>query len=122
MRIQAGKRRFLSLAALMFLALMLSFSNFDLQVVKAQRKRTTPQRSAQPKPTPKPRTALEKMGAPPPVPTLKQKPVQELNPDDVVKVDTTEVMFPVTVRDANGNLVNNLTRKDRKSTRLNSSH
>ena len=112
MRIQAGKRRFLSLAALMFLALILSFSNFDLQVVEAQRKRTTPQRSAQPKPTPKPRTALEKMGAPPPVPTLKQKPVQELNPDDVVKVDTTEVMFPVTVRDANGNLVNNLTRND----------
>jgi hypothetical protein len=52
------------------------------------------------------------MDAPPPVPTLKQKPVQELNPDDVVKVDTTEVMFPVTVRDGNGNLVNNLTRND----------
>ena len=112
MRVQAGKTRFLSLAALMFLTLLLSLVSFDVQVVDAQKKRTAPQRAAQPKPTPKPRTALEQMGAPPPVPTLKQKPVQELNPDDVVKVDTTEVMFPVTVRDASGVLVNNLTRSD----------
>jgi len=112
MRVQASKTRYLSFAGLLCMALVLSTFYFDVQIVEAQRKRTTPQRSAQPKPTPKPRTALEKMGAPPPVPTLKQKPVQELNPDDVVKVDTTEVMFPVTVRDANGNLVNNLTRND----------
>jgi Ca-activated chloride channel homolog len=109
MKLQAGKTRPL---ALLFLLVAVSLSLLDLQTVDAQKKRTTPQRAAQPKPTPKPRTALEQMDAPPPVPTLKQKPVQELNPDDVVKVDTTEVMFPVTVRDANGQLVNNLTRND----------
>ena len=109
MRSQAGKSRPLFL---LFLIVAVSVSLLDLQIVDAQKKRTTPQRAAQAKPTPKPRTALEQMDAPPPVPTLKQKPVQELNPDDVVKVDTTEVMFPVTVRDENGNLVNNLTCND----------
>ncbi|HZI60360.1 MAG TPA: VWA domain-containing protein [Pyrinomonadaceae bacterium] len=109
MKLQAGKTRPL---ALLFLFIAVVVSLLDLQIVDAQRKRTTPQRAAEPKPTPKHRTALEQMGAPPPVPKLKEKPVQELNPDDVVKVDTTEVMFPVTVRDANGSLVNNLTRND----------
>ena len=52
------------------------------------------------------------MGAPPPVPTLKKQPEQEVSPGDVVSVDTTEVMFPVTVRDSNGRLVNDLTRND----------
>jgi VWFA-related protein len=52
------------------------------------------------------------MGAPPPVPSLKKPPEQEVSPGDVVSVDTTEVMFPVTVRDSNGRLVNELTRND----------
>ena len=52
------------------------------------------------------------MGAPPPVPSLKKQPEQEVSPGDVVSVDTTEVMFPVTVRDSNGRLVNDLTRTD----------
>jgi len=52
------------------------------------------------------------MGAPPPVPSLKKQPEQEVSPGDVVSVDTTEVMFPVTVRDADGRLVNDLTRND----------
>jgi len=52
------------------------------------------------------------MGAPPAVPTLKKPPEQEINPGDVVKVETTEVMFPVTVRDAEGHLINDLTRND----------
>jgi len=54
------------------------------------------------------------MGAPPPVPSLKKQPEKEpeLSPGDVVSVDTTEVMFPVTVRDSNGRLVNDLTRTD----------
>ena len=54
------------------------------------------------------------MGAPPPVPSLKKPPEQEVSPGDVVLVDTTEVMFPVTVRDSNGRLVSNLTRTDFK--------
>ena len=82
-------------------------------VASAQRKgqrRTT----AQPKPvaTPKPKSALESLGPPPPVPTLKKQPEQEVSPGDVVSVDTTEVMFPVTVRDSNGRLVSDLTRND----------
>ena len=52
------------------------------------------------------------MGPPPPVPTLKKAPEPEINPGDVVSVDTTEVMFPVTVRDSQGRLVNDLTRND----------
>lgn len=52
------------------------------------------------------------MGAPPPVPTLKKPTEQEISPGDVVSVDTTEVMFPVTVRDSNGRFVSDLTRND----------
>ncbi len=39
-------------------------------------------------------------------------PDQEIDPGDVIKVDTTEVLLPVTVRDHNGRLVAGLTRKD----------
>jgi Ca-activated chloride channel family protein len=82
-------------------------------VATAQRKG---QRGTTPKPkptaTPAPQTSLETMGAPPAVPTLKKQPEQEVSPGDVVSVDTTEVMFPVTVRDFNGRLVNDLTRND----------
>jgi Ca-activated chloride channel homolog len=84
--------------------------------VTAQRKTQGPQ-------TPKPKTpakqtppreptSIETMGAPPPVPSLKKPPEQEVSPGDIVSVDTTEVMFPVTVRGANGELINNLTRTD----------
>jgi Ca-activated chloride channel family protein len=37
---------------------------------------------------------------------------QEIDPDDVISVNTTEVLLPVTVRDQAGQLVTNLTRKD----------
>jgi len=37
---------------------------------------------------------------------------QEIDPDDVISVNTTEVFLPVTVRDNAGFLVSNLTRKD----------
>src|ERR1044072_8852977 len=81
---------------------------------------TGQRRSQQPKPKPaaksataqKPKSELEKMGPPPPVPTLKKQPEQEVSPGDVVSVDTTEVMFPVTVRDSQGRLINDLTRND----------
>src|ERR1041385_7042048 len=82
-------------------------------VASGQRKgqrRTASQ--AKPAATPTPKTALESMGTPPPVPSLKKQPEQEVSPGDVVSVDTTEVMFPVTVRDSNGRLVNDLTRND----------
>ena len=109
MKWQAGKTRLLML---LFLLVAVSLSLLDLQIVDAQKKRTTPQRASQAKPTPKPRTALEQMDAPPPVPALKKQPEQEVSPGDVVSVDTTEVMFPVTVRDDSGRLINDLTRND----------
>ena len=52
------------------------------------------------------------MGPPPPVPSLKKPPEQEVTPGDVISVDTTEVMFPVTVRDESGRLISDLTRND----------
>ena len=81
---------------------------------KTQQQRTTPKPKSTAKPaTPqKPQSALEAMGAPPPVPTLKKQPEQEVSPGDVVSVDTTEIMFPVTVRDTSGRLINDLTRND----------
>jgi len=111
MKRQAGKTRPL---VLLFLAVAVTVALLDLQIVEAQRKRPAPQGASQakPKPSPKPRTALEEMGAPPPVPTLKKQPEQDVSEGDVVSVDTTEVMFPVTVRDSSGRLVNNLTRDD----------
>lgn len=48
---------------------------------------------------------------PTPTPPPKQD-EQEIDPDDVISVNTTEVLLPVTVRDGAGLLVSNLTRKD----------
>ena len=62
-----------------------------------------------PTPTPSRRDAL---GEPPPAPVLREKKAQEVNPGDVIAVDTSEVMLPVTVRDASGHLVRDLTRQD----------
>jgi VWFA-related protein len=67
--------------------------------------------NAQASPTPTP-SALETLGAPPPVPKLKEKPAPEIAPGEVISVQTTEVLLPVTVRDYSGHLVNDLTRKD----------
>jgi VWFA-related protein len=49
--------------------------------------------------------------SPTPTPSPKQD-EQEIDPDDVISVNTTEILLPVTVRDASGALVSNLTRKD----------
>ena len=82
-------------------------------VASAQRKsqrRSAPQ--TKPATKPAPQSPFDKLGPPPPVPTLKKPPEQEVSPGDVVSVDTTEVMFPVTVRDSNGRLISELTRND----------
>ena len=65
----------------------------------------------QPVPTPTP-SLLDSIGEPPPMPTPSPKPQQEITPGDVISVNTTEVMLPVTVRDSTGRLVNELTRQD----------
>src|ERR1700742_4995456 len=85
-----------------------------LYVAHAQRKtqQPKPKSTAKTQTPQKPQSELDKIGPPPPVPTLKKQPEQEITPGDVVSVDTTEVMFPVTVRNGDGSLVSDLTRND----------
>ena len=64
------------------------------------------------KPSPTPQSNLQRLGAPPPAPVLQKRTEQEVGPSEVISVETTEVMLPVTVRDANGRLVSDLTRED----------
>lgn len=54
-------------------------------------------------------SAQSKLPTPTPAPKQDE---QEIDPDDVISVNTTEVLLPVTVRDGAGMLVSNLTRKD----------
>ncbi len=76
--------------------------------VRPQRTKSTA--SATPTPTP---SAVDRLGeAPPPMRLRPPKSDLEVNPGDVIKVETTEVMLPVTVRDPSGNLVADLTRND----------
>lgn len=53
--------------------------------------------------------AQDPQGPPPPIPKLKPK-AQVIDPDDVIRVTTTEVLLPVTVRGNTGQLVPDLTR------------
>ncbi len=82
----------------------------------AQKRKPRPAATQRPKapapkatPTPNP---LDALGEPPPWPTPSPKVDREVNPGDVISVETTEVMLPVSVRDAGGRLVTELTRKD----------
>lgn len=52
------------------------------------------------------------MGPPPAAPVLGKKTDQEITPGEVISVDTSEVMLPVTVRDADGRLISDLRRDD----------
>lgn len=56
--------------------------------------------------------ALAQSASPTPAPTPPTPNDQEIDPEDVISVNTTEIMLPVTVRNAAGLLVSNLTRKD----------
>ncbi len=63
------------------------------------------------------RASTQDLPPPPPLPKPSATPPardvdQELDPEDVISVNTTEIMLPVTVRDRTGRLVPNLTRKD----------
>jgi VWFA-related protein len=53
--------------------------------------------------------AQSKSSTPTPSPNQNE---QEIDPEDVISVNTTEILLPVTVRDSAGLLVSNLTRKD----------
>ena len=89
----------------------------DPLTVEAQRRSKSPQRATgkklpAAKPSPTPFRIVTGMGDPPPPPIYKEKKAQEVDPGDVVSIETTEVMTPVTVRDSTGRLVSELTRSD----------
>lgn len=110
----------LLLAALVLLTAPWMPGSLIASAQRAEQKqpRSTSQRSktASPKPTPS-RSGFDSLGEPPPPPRLvipkpAPKPEPELNPGDVISVDTTEVMLPVSVRDPNGRFVSELVRRD----------
>jgi len=112
--IRTNKSRWLVILLLLTVGALLLPHSFITSAQKRTSPRPTKPKSARPKasPTPTP-SAVDALGAPPPVPTLRQKrEEQEVTPGDVISVNTTEVMIPVTVRDSNGRLVNDLTRSD----------
>ena len=108
--IYLGNRRLPAIVLLLFLAALFLLPHGFVTSAQKQTAKPKPatRTKASPTPTPGPFDAL---GAPPPVPTLKQK-EQEVTPGDVISVNTTEVMIPVTVRDSSGRLVNELKRED----------
>lgn len=55
---------------------------------------------------------IQQLPPPPPPPVLVKPENQEIDPEDVISVNTTEVLLPVTVRNQNGQFVNSLTRND----------
>ena len=81
---------------------------------RSQPQTRSPQvQTSNPTPTPTPRRSLlDMMGEPPPLPTPPVKAEPDVNPGDVIKVETTEVMLPVTVRDFAGRFISNLKRDD----------
>ena len=99
----------LFVAAALFLLPYGFVTSAQKQTQRPAKPKTATRSKASPSPTPGPFDAL---GAPPPVPRLKQQKEQEVTPGDVISVNTTEVMIPVTVRDASGRLVSELTRDD----------
>ena len=97
----------LSLAA----AVPRSFASAQRPAQKQKPRTSQRTKPSVPAPTPT-RSIFEALGEPPPPPALAPKVEQVINPGDVISVTTTEVMLPVSVRDANGRFASNLTRKD----------
>jgi Ca-activated chloride channel family protein len=112
-----GNRRLPALVLLLFLAALFLLPHAFVTSAQKQtgsrpaKPKPATRTKASPTPTPGP---FDGLGAPPPVPTLKQQKEkeQEVTPGDVISVNTTEVMIPVTVRDSTGRLVNELKRED----------
>ena len=96
-----------SCVVLLFLVAVLSILAVAPNTSGQKRGTKTP-----PKPSPTPSSNLQRIAPPPPVPVLQKKTEEEVKPGEVISVETTEVMLPVTVRDASGRLVSDLTRND----------
>src|SRR6266567_7563347 len=89
-----------------------SFRASAQRTAQRQKPRQTSQRSKPTVPAPTPTPFVTDIGEPPPPPTPSPKVDEEINPGEVISVTTTEVMLPVSVRDANGRFASDLTRKD----------
>ena len=111
----ADKKRASSIRTMLLFSmgafLLLSLCLDEAGLISSAQKKTQQKPKPIAKPTPTP-TAVDAVGAPPPVPTLKKPLEQEVTLGDVISVMTTEVLLPVTVRDSNGRLVKDLTRND----------
>ena len=81
-------------------------------VTSGQKRKAATKAKPSPTPASKPDSNLQQVGSPPPLPVLEKHTEQEVGPSEVISVETTEVMLPVTVRDANGRLVSDLKRED----------
>ena len=108
-----SKRVVLAVMLLAFGGALLSSDFFGSTSAQKRTGRVSTKPNAKPSPAP---TGIDGMGPAPPVPKLKPTPekVEDVNPGEVISVDTTEVMLPVTVRDSQGRLVTNLTRNEFK--------
>lgn len=107
MRSSAGIKARAAVRVLIFGFCCLSLACWnDLWPSSAQRARLVTQQQSSPSgPTPTP--------TPTPTPaTASPEAEQEIDPDDVISVDTTEILLPVTVRDRDAQLVSGLTRND----------
>jgi Ca-activated chloride channel family protein len=94
------------ISALLLVLLVVCLIQTSSQNSKAQKKQPI-----------KPNSGADGLGQAPPIPKLnpkKEEPQKdpEVSPGDVISVTTSEVMIPVTVRDSEGRLVNDLTRND----------
>lgn len=112
----ARARILLCLAVAILLPLAYAQDRSPAGAQTRSRKKSRPAQSrksvASPSPSPTP-SWIDRLGEPPPPPpTPSPKLEQQISPGDVISVETTEVMLPVTVRDANGRLVAALTRDD----------
>jgi Ca-activated chloride channel homolog len=105
---------------LMLSFIALSVSNFmpATSAQKRSQEKAPKNQTTSTQPTTKtPASSADKLGPPPPVPKLRKKKEEptkepEVGAGDVISVNTTEVMIPVTVRDSSGRLVSELKRND----------
>lgn len=114
-RIRFSKTSRLTITFSLLALLAVVALQFDLRVVDAQRRaRASRSTRTAAKPSPTPFRIVTGMGEPPPIPIYKAKKLQEeaVQPGDVVSIETTEVMTPVTVRDSDGRLISELKRED----------
>jgi len=104
----------LAVAILLPLAYSQSRSLAGAQTNSRRKPRAAQSKNSKALPSPSPTPSwLDRLGEPPPPPPQPSPKVeQQISPGDIISVETTEVMLPVTVRDSNGRLVAALTRDD----------